>query len=382
MNPNLLADAPERDEKAARDLDRGQWIEVVDEEGETWGDARVLHVEPYIHELLGRRVKLLFGRPGYDPEILDFDAEMQLELLTDDEIDAALDGERRELIATELEQLAELMRQTTTPLPHVWRSITVGIDLGQDVEAMKQAAEALGVPMTGSGSMVSVMRDRGLDSGAGVAVQFYAYRPKPDAIPRVAEPDPLGLAYTRADDEPDDPTPVSPARAEPHAGSVLSGIAEDGHKLGAPVELAECGAWCSDGPGGLCTKDRGHDGAHGEGGLVDETPVEPVTVYFSFGHGQSDPDTGKNLIDHYVTIVGPSYEACRAAMFASRFGQAWAFDYDPASPQWLEWGPQWTEHEVINAMPDETGADPRRCWHNDLDDGLTCDGTGPNCGPA
>jgi hypothetical protein len=28
-------------------------------------------------------------------------------------------------------------------------------------------------------------------------------------------------------------------------------------------EKPECGAWCADGPGGLCTKDLGHDGPHG-----------------------------------------------------------------------------------------------------------------------
>jgi hypothetical protein len=50
-------------------------------------------------------------------------------------------------------------------------------------------------------------------------------------------------------------------------------------------------------------------------------------------------------------VIAPSAEACREAMFASRFGQAWAFDYEPDSPQWQEWGPRWTEHEVIDAMP-------------------------------
>lgn len=124
---------------------------------------------------------------------------------------------------------------------------------------------------------------------------------------RVAEleaHDPRGLNYTRADSaEADDPTPVSPARVPMHTGGMT----------------AE--------------------------GLVDETPAEPVTVYFSFGHGQTDPGTGKDLLNHYVTVIGPSYEACREAMFASRFGQAWAFDYPAGTPQADEWIPQWTEHE-------------------------------------
>jgi hypothetical protein len=81
---------------------------------------------------------------------------------------------------------------------------------------------------------------------------------------------------------------------------------------------------------------------------------EPVTVYFSFGHGQTDPDTGKNLLDHYVTIVGPSYSACREAMFASRFGQAWAFDYVAGSAAANEWIPRWTEHERIDLFASDS----------------------------
>lgn len=78
-----------------------------------------------------------------------------------------------------------------------------------------------------------------------------------------------------------------------------------------------------------------------------------VTRHFSFGHGQTDPDTGEDLLDKYVTVVAPTVEACREAMFASRYGQAWAFDYDPADPTWREWGPRWTEHERIVAdVPD------------------------------
>jgi hypothetical protein len=110
-----------------------------------------------------------------------------------------------------------------------------------------------------------------------------------------------GMGYSRPAD---DPTPVSPARAPLHTGSVV-------------------------------------EGDH----LVIDRPS--VTVYFSFGHGQTDPDTGENLLDKYVTIVGPSYTDCRAAMFASKYGQAWAFDYLAGSPSADEWIPQWTEHDRI-----------------------------------
>jgi hypothetical protein len=81
--------------------------------------------------------------------------------------------------------------------------------------------------------------------------------------------------------------------------------------------------------------------------MTQPSAPEQVTVYFSFGHGQTDPTTGKHLLDHYVTIVGPSYEACRAAMFASKYGDRWAFDYIAGEPQAEAWIPRWIEHERI-----------------------------------
>lgn len=75
----------------------------------------------------------------------------------------------------------------------------------------------------------------------------------------------------------------------------------------------------------------------------------PVVTYFSFGHGQADPDTRKSLLNHYVTVVAPTYEACREAMFASRFGNRWSFDYLAGTTTATKWIPRWTEHEVIVA---------------------------------
>jgi hypothetical protein len=81
-------------------------------------------------------------------------------------------------------------------------------------------------------------------------------------------------------------------------------------------------------------------------------PDQPVTVYFSFGHGQTDPTTGENLLDKYVTITGPSYEACREAMFASRYGNRWSFDYPAGAPDTEKWLPRWTEHDRIEVTPE------------------------------
>lgn len=121
-------------------------------------------------------------------------------------------------------------------------------------------------------------------------------------IPLEGLADFTGLTYSR---EADDPRPVSPARGVVSSSAYVV-----------------------------------------EGQIV---PIEEpsVTAYFSFGHGQTDPDTGENLLDKYVTIVGPTYAACREAMFASKYGQAWAFDYLAGTPTADEWIPQWTEHDRI-----------------------------------
>jgi hypothetical protein len=74
---------------------------------------------------------------------------------------------------------------------------------------------------------------------------------------------------------------------------------------------------------------------------------EPVTVHFSFGGDHTDPDTGEGLWRKYVTIVGPSHEACRKAMFASKYGREWGTDYLAGTPRADQWIPRWTEHERI-----------------------------------
>ncbi len=102
--------------------------------------------------------------------------------------------------------------------------------------------------------------------------------------------------------------------------------------------------------------------------IIHDGQPEQVTVYFSFGHGQTDPDTGKDLLDHYVTIVGPSYEACRAAMFASRFGERWAFDYQAGTPQADEWIPRWIEHERF-VLPADAPGEPECSPECDDQDG-------------
>lgn len=70
--------------------------------------------------------------------------------------------------------------------------------------------------------------------------------------------DPTGLNYGRGD-EGSDPQPTA-GRVPAHLEDGVTGQVEI-------VETAalkpECGAWCADGPGGLCMKDVGHAGEHG-----------------------------------------------------------------------------------------------------------------------
>lgn len=139
-------------------------------------------------------------------------------------------------------------------------------------------------------------------------LNFAPEQPMPPGFEYVRDAaDPTGLAYTRADDG-EQPQPVA-GREPMHTGAMTaSGLIEVDNSEPAP---------------------------------------ESVTVYFSFGHGQTDPDTGQDLLGHYVTIVGPSYAACRDAMFASRYGREWSFEYLAGTPTADEWIPRWTEHERI-----------------------------------
>lgn len=165
----------------------------------------------------------------------------------------------------------------------------------------------------------------------------------------------VGLTYSRVDDDPNVVRPHSP-RVPLHTGAVV-----DGGELvdETPVEDERCPA-CGESlreialgtlghiPGEACAPASGLTPAAdlSRGPLAGTTPV---VAYFSFGHGQTDPDTGKNLLDHYVTVVAPTYEECREAMFASRFGNRWAWDYLAGRAKTTEWVSRWTEYEVIVA---------------------------------
>lgn len=97
----------------------------------------------------------------------------------------------------------------------------------------------------------------------------------------------------------------------------------------------------------------------------------PITRYFSFGHGQTDPDTGENLLDKYVTVIAPTAEGCRDAMLASRFGREWSMEYIPGTPRTDEWIARWTEHDRIVVDASTAG----KVEHDDQPSQALC-----NCG--
>jgi hypothetical protein len=78
----------------------------------------------------------------------------------------------------------------------------------------------------------------------------------------------------------------------------------------------------------------------------------PVTRYFSFGGGHTDPKTHESLVDKYVTVIAADGDACRTAMFA-KYGRAWSMEYIPGNPRSDAWIARWTEHERIDATGDD-----------------------------
>ena len=180
----------EREEVAVAKLERGAWIQLVDEEGEMRGDVHVLHVETYDDRFSRRRAVIVYRHPGGQPESIDFDAAMTVPLLTDDEIGALRDRERRLMIADQLRAVADLILRDDVPLPSVHTPVLVELAY-RDVEVVAALAALLGVRTHEAGpSQVFMTRQTDGDSGAGVNLQAVAHREWPPT------PDPTGDAYS------------------------------------------------------------------------------------------------------------------------------------------------------------------------------------------
>lgn len=212
----VTAAEPEREEKPVAELERGTWVELIDQDGDFLGDARVLHVETFEREL-GYRSILLYQMPGYDPDTLRCAAGMTVPLLTEDEVAVRLEEERRSAIAAQLTALADLVQHTGTPLPPVWRTITVDVDFVGDLDALAGFAKALGVEVRDHGTWLAATRDGGDDHSAGISVMGRASKPKVEPVA-----DPTGFEFSR-EQGPEDGELTQPGRIEPQNGGMTDG---------------------------------------------------------------------------------------------------------------------------------------------------------------
>ena len=338
---------PER--KRAGALVAGEWIATSSLDVDVDGDSVVRYVETYPEPGYSDRALVIVRSPGDDrPFEFRVPADLSVRLLSAEEVERAKDEERRERLAMQFEQLADMARRTDVPFP---RSEMLLFNLPTRAE-VRAVGEALGLePGNEYGSGLQVSWPRGHETyDPGLHVLWSTHEKEPEPTP-----EPIGEHYF-----------VSGAiggpgefSAECACGTSFSGfdslddvMAELNRHIAGPATQADIDAAkfstnplvaaaaqayedADDDPTGLTYSREDDDpqvvrphsprvpmqtGAVVDGGeLVDETPAEPVTVYFSFGHGQTDPDTGKDLIDHYVTVIGPSHQACRKAMFASRY---------------------------------------------------------------
>lgn len=388
--------------KPVAELKSGDWIDLTslnDRDLDFEGPAVVRYAETFKEP--GYRephTMVMFGGVGQDrPWSHSWPATTKARLLTETEREAVQkQAERAERIA-DMRRLVDWLEQHPE-LPVASFSANLHLSAPRDgtVEANVARVRAVAAEL-------GVKADEHLDDRTAARVEFgdssyYLLAWHEDGRPvepvtcnwcdDPASPDPAlhpgdGRTHVPADDlgygysrEQDDPTPVSPARGGPvHTGGVVAGGQlvdetpaehyEASIRTG-PTGIGDSGATCACGTdvGGFDTVAEAQkqlafhiEAATSPTGLTPAADLSrgplagtsPVVTYFSFGHGQTDPGTGQKLIDHYVTVVAPTYEECREAMLASRFGHNWSWDYLAGRAKTTEAVSQWTEHEVIVA---------------------------------
>ncbi|GIE75755.1 hypothetical protein Aph02nite_17050 [Actinoplanes philippinensis] len=399
---------PEPEEIPVAKLTRGTWIQAIDEDGCDHGEAEVLHVEAY----QGSAVILYRPRGLSDPRASFFDnATQTVPVLSAERLaEAKAAAERAERIA-DIRAFADFLEQhpalpvtnirmqaSLNPHGDVWNSGAEGVaevrrlaglfdgKVMQDNEHITAtrevgATEYVIVAWHKAGRPAEpVVEDERCETCGESMREIQSGRLGHIPGEACAPVDDLGFGYSR---EQDDPTPVSPARG----GPVQTGGVVDGGQLvdETPVGHYEVRGWKGDGPGecgvecacGEATFDGFDSLAEASAQLAfhieaatsptgltkaaDESRgplagTTPVVTYFSFGYGQIDRDSGRELVGRYVTVVAPTYDGCREAMFASRYENRWSFDYLAGRPSTTEVVSRWTEHEVIVAP----GTDPAR----------------------
>jgi hypothetical protein len=215
MYPRLLVDEPEREEKAVSQLERGTWVELIDQDGENFGEAEVLHVEPYADGALSM---LMYRMPGSAPDVFRFPADMTVPLLTEVEMAAHREAAKRaEKIADIKAYIAWLEANPSEP---------VGYGMGGQVDVPGDPAEAVARVRAFAAKHGGEVRE--LEDRTSAYVRFGSvdhrviawHRDGRPAGPAPVPADPTGLTYSR---EADDPTPVSPARVPLHTGGMTDG---------------------------------------------------------------------------------------------------------------------------------------------------------------
>lgn len=280
-------DKTQRETRRADELKPGDWLSAA--ETGTDDPAEVIAVHPFDERVL----VVIRDAEGELHTSKEFGVH-QLELATDADVAEARDDRSRYAVADQLRHLAETIDGAERlPSPQWPRRVQVQLQL-RDIAEVARVADELGLKVevdTAGRNRAFWPAERTKDTA--VVAEWFQYDPDFEKAEPVTV---AGMVAARELDD-DEPEPIP------------DGVS--GSAAGAPAGR------------------------------------ETFTRHFSFGHGQTDPETGENLLDKYVTVIAPTADGCRQAMFASRFGEAWAFEYIPGQPQTDEWLPQWTEHDRI-----------------------------------
>lgn len=226
--------------KPAGDLEPGDYVIAEDLMRSAEGIAEVLLAKKF--GLPGRQdvsVHVSFD-DRYEPESCRLPIDKPIRLASAEQVAEREAEGRRQDVASVLRQLALLIVDKRLPLPGLYQGFGVTMNFGRDVALVERIGAELGLKVSDSYGTTSVEWPAGQEPG-GLTATWSAYSPKKaEAVPK-PDPDLTGLLHSRADAD-NDPTPV-----------------------GAREPL--------------------HTGAMTDGGLVDETPAEPVLVHMGFVAG-------------------------------------------------------------------------------------------------
>jgi hypothetical protein len=255
-----------RETKRADELKPGDWTinlgRARDFEGV--GRAEVLFALPYTDDVGNSRVYVTVAEEGYRaPQSARVSADEMVQLLTEDEQRAGREHAARAQKIADIRALADWLEATpSAPIPN---SLDASAHLDERHPSGPSVADSL-AKVRALGDLIGAEPETRLNDRTVVRKLFGSFvysaiawhkdgrpaepepEPEDERCQGCGEPmrliglgyvghipgeicapaedlaaDPTGLAYTRADDEPDDPTPVSPARVPMHTGAMTDG---------------------------------------------------------------------------------------------------------------------------------------------------------------